>query len=305
MKNLCNPKTIIKIIFKLIKRKLKSITELLFYLPELFSPKGYIYVYISSKYYQKHNGNWGDDLNLTLLEFISGKKIIHARCRLINSEYYLCIGSILQWFGNKNAIVWGSGLIGPLQVNPCKKFLAVRGPLTRQELIKQGFECPEIYGDPALLLPRYYNPPINKIYKIGLICHYTECENPVILRLIEKYSLLFIDIKNYGHWNNFVDKVLSCEYIISSSLHGLIISDAYNIPNLWCQFTDSNSEYNHFKFKDYYLSIGKDITDLNGLPFRFDKEITMDEIIALINSKWSSPKIDLDQLLSVCPFKKM
>lgn len=75
----------------------------------------------------------------------------------------------------------------------------------------------------------------------------------------EHSHCLFIDIQNYPTWHNFIDQILSCEMILSSSLHGIIVADAYGVPNLWCKFTDYEAPGKGFKFKDYYLSVGKSI----------------------------------------------
>lgn len=64
----------------------------------------------------------------------------------------------------KNTEVWGAGIIDgtkKLRYKP-KKVYAVRGPLTRKVLLAQGVKCPEIYGDPALLVAKYYQPKIEK-----------------------------------------------------------------------------------------------------------------------------------------------
>ena len=39
-------------------------------------------------------------------------------------------------------------------------------------------ECPEIYGDPALLYPLFYKPNVKKEYKYGIIPHFAHQENP-------------------------------------------------------------------------------------------------------------------------------
>ena len=61
-----------------------------------------------------HN-NWGDDINFYLLEKIAGKKVIFRNKsllhRLLPFTNYICIGSILGWYENKNAIIWGAGFI--------------------------------------------------------------------------------------------------------------------------------------------------------------------------------------------------
>src|SRR5690606_8857665 len=88
-----------------------------------------------------------------------------------DKTHYATIGSILHHV-TKDSIVWGSGIIDKQQPIEKADFLAVRGPHTREFLLELGYECPEVYGDPALLLSKHYYPEIEKKYKIGIIPHY-------------------------------------------------------------------------------------------------------------------------------------
>ena len=106
--------------------------------------------------------------------------------------------------------------------------------------------------------------------------------------------MLIINPKQFYKWNSFIDDICSCEAIVSSSLHGIIIADAYEIPNVWISL-DENHPDDNFKFKDYYLSVNKDISK----PLNFDT-ITSEVIQDHLQS-WQKPTIDLDKLLSVCP----
>lgn len=109
--------------------------------------------------------------------------------------------------------------------------------------------------------------------------------------------MLIINLKQFSSWNSFIDDICSCNTILSSSLHGIIIADAYEIPNAWISL-DENHPDNNFKFKDYYLSVGKDRTQ----PLNFDT-MTSEQIQDCVQH-WRKPNIDLDKLLSVCPFYK-
>lgn len=51
-------------------------------------------------------------------------------------------------------------------------------------------------------------------------------------------SVKLISLTNYKKWNGIIKEFLECECILSSSLHGLIISDAYKNPNVWIKFSN-------------------------------------------------------------------
>src|SRR5690554_5121471 len=90
--------------------------------------------------------NFGDDLNRVLVQLISGKKVIPYKysivSRLRKRVNYLCIGSIISQLSNEQSIIWGSGVLSPEFPLASKPFsvLAVRGPLSRDYLLKQGVD---------------------------------------------------------------------------------------------------------------------------------------------------------------------
>lgn len=287
---------------KLLRHILLEKITLLTYLPELFSRKGHIYISFAIPRFIKSNYNWGDDVNFVLGEKLSGKKVIPNRYSWFKHTNYLVIGSVVQWYTNSKSIIWGAGLLHPVtELEKPKQVLAVRGPLTRNSLLECGIDCPEVYGDPALLFPLLYKPKITKTHKLGVIRHFTE--QNIDLKIPENINsdeVLMIDICKYGDWTNFIDQILSCETILSSSLHGLIISEAYYIPNLWVSFKKTNKPHACFKYEDFYLSVGKENVKK---PFDYQTELeSNDEMINFIHQTWIKPNINLEPLIESCPF---
>ncbi|MDD6490509.1 MAG: polysaccharide pyruvyl transferase family protein, partial [Clostridia bacterium] len=52
-----------------------------------------------------------------------------------------------------------------------------------------------------------------------------------------------------------IEEIASCEFIYSSSLHGLILADGFRIPNMRVYFS-SAPRGGTFKFDDYYSAYG-------------------------------------------------
>lgn len=241
-------------------------------------------------------GNLGDMINPYLIEKLTGTPPKYWT----KSGKMLAIGSIIR-FAKKGDGVWGTGCPSMDQViEPEAIFHAVRGPLTRRMVLDAGGVCEPIYGDPAWLLPLVYPSRKDaKTHRVGLIRHFTHRNREIRLG----YDVREIEIIRNGRKGieEFLDEVLACEAIVSTSLHGVIIANAYGIPVKLATFVDSCRQIHGdgMKFEDYFLSIGRNnvkATDLNQI----------DRLEGSFSSQCTdNPEkgIDLQALLSAAPFK--
>ena len=248
----------------------------------------------------KHN--WGDDVSIVLARLINPDQhfiVNRYSWNIKKKDNILCIGSIISWMTTHNSIIWGSGVVypdHPISAIP-KKILAVRGPLTREYLLKQNINCPEIYGDPALLFPQYYSPPKIKKYKIGIIPHFRDKNNQIWEKFKKDHDVFIIDVQNVYPWSQFIDDICSCEKLLTSSLHGLIIADSYSIPNVWIELESGESK--RFAFLDYLKSVNKD--EIKA-PIVINDDTNLYDVLK-ITELWRQGTIDLEPLIKVCPFK--
>lgn len=206
--------------------------------------------------------NFGDWLSPVLVAAVAGKPVTYSaldKCDLVG------IGSILHrlknHFWTHRVHVWGSGLIE--QRPPFRSphiFHAVRGKSTAAAIKNQNIKA---MGDPGLLsdmlLPERRR---DKRFRIGIVPHYVDQRNPAIVEFTKQAGVTFIDI--FCETLDFIEQVDRCEFILSSSLHGLIIADALGIPNGWIKLSD-NVRGNDFKFSDYYSVFG--LEKIVPLPF--------------------------------------
>ncbi len=214
-------------------------------------------IIVSARYFIRVD-NFGDRITPFLID-----RIAHRIPALssVDAPHLLGCGSILEG-ANENSIVWGSGFIR--KDSRCPKLSegnvrAVRGTLSLNKL-KEHYSWlrdPPL-GDPGSLLPREYSRRKDPIYPFGVIPHYIDKEHP-FLNYCRSQGGLVIDVQR--DVTDVLDELFLCERILSSSLHGLIVSDAYGIANRWIKLSEGVVGQG-FKFHDYYSTR----TETQGSP---------------------------------------
>ena len=240
--------------------------------------------------------NWGDEINFFFLQNIFKGKVVDYHHT--GNENYLMIGSILNdRFMDGETVVWGSGIQTAKEklTRIPKKVCAVRGPVTHEYLTKNGVKCPKVYGDPAMLIPYCYYPVLPKKYEIGFIPHWSSLSSKETADFCKDKRVHLIKISDYLNWKTFINEILSCKYIVSESLHGLIMAEAYGIPNLWVDVT-LKGVYD-VKFQDFYLSIGKS----NVTPLKVTAKTKIETIMEELENYKPGKMPDMKALVDACP----
>jgi hypothetical protein len=268
-----------------------------------------VYWWSRKKHENAEFDNFGDILVPFILEKTTTQKFRWVKpntdkfLKIFKSKHYFIIGSIIR-MATSQTIVWGAGII-KRDVNVAKcKFLAVRGPLTREILLNQGHNVPEVYGDPAILLSLFHKTAnIRKKYKYALVPHYVDYEI-VLEHYKERTDIKIINLST-NNPEEVIDQILECENIISSSLHGIIVSHALKIPAIWMEISE-NIYGDNIKYYDYYLSLG--INNPKCLNYANYSIKELDEIF-LKNKDITLPNLELYNnllfsLVKSFPFKK-
>jgi pyruvyltransferase len=234
-------------------------------------------------------GNVGDMVTPWLLDkcLVSYRWVSAAQ-----THKFLMCGSIAIW-SKQGDVLWGTGnshqsLVG--RISPNVTVLAVRGPETAFRLRQCGIDCPDIYGDPALLLPRFFRPPEQeKLVDVGIVPHYKDVDLALsAAHANDVWNCRVIrPLRSVKNVATFVYELLTCRRIISSSLHGLILAHAYGLPARWVEFSD-HVFGGGLKFRDYLQSVG-----LRTYEPRWPRD-----------RDWHTPDldIDLDRLWSTRPW---
>jgi pyruvyltransferase len=167
-------------------------------------------------------------------------------------------------------------------------FLSVRGPLSRNILLKKNNNVPEIYGNLLLLISKYYTPIIITEYIDKIIIITDSKSYDLYLNTLNNDKYIIIDINE--EWTNIINKIYSCKSIISLTLEGIILADSYNKPNILLK----NNEINSFLLKDYYLSQNRELIIIDDIfNLKEDENINYN----------TTNIINIEKLIEIFPFK--
>ncbi|POG06505.1 hypothetical protein BGP84_18750 [Pseudomonas putida] len=200
--------------------------------------------------------NFGDYLSAEVVEFASGKKIVWAP---VKSADMIAIGSVLGRESKAKFLcfprklhIWGTGTgVAEERFSGRHHYHAVRGQLCADRI--HDTRVPPVLGDPGLLSPAIVKKPSRKSARIGIIPHIHDRTSPVIQDLRRRLSgSRVIDV--FSPVKQVLAEIASCDFILSTSLHGLIVADSYGVPNKW-MVMERNPHW-EFKFQDYYSSFG-------------------------------------------------
>lgn len=198
--------------------------------------------------------NIGDQLAPVIFRYVMKAKELNPNVKVQKIRHLLTIGSLLD--GNHaDAVVWGSGILGIEGIRRLadrKKYMkydirAVRGPISREILESMGYICPQIYGDPGILMPLIYDPKIksDKKYRVSVIYSYSTPEK----EKTKEYHTIDIRTSDY---EKVIDEIIASEQIISESLHGIILAETYGIPAILLR--KKGVDAFPLKYYDWYYS---------------------------------------------------
>jgi len=227
--------------------------------------------------------NFGDLLTPALLKAYG---LTPVYCHNANDSQIASTGSIIGRLpADYSGIVLGSGLLSDnrnLRL-PLARILALRGELTKERL-QVNQEIP--LGDPGLLCSDLLRRrDSTKKTFLGIVPHYEDRDHEVFHALSRRYKKEIQIINVQRSPRSVVKDIDSCQHILSSSLHGIVVADALDIPNCWTALS-SRVIGKGFKFRDYYSAFG-----VERSPFTLNVNSPLTKII----DSMATPPADVER----------
>jgi hypothetical protein len=206
-------------------------------------------------YYWAERPNFGDRMAPLLLERFAG--IPSVEWDTISRSLIASVGSILEhipplWDG----YILGSGRLFEdsrlLLSTKTATIYALRGPLSAK-----GLKGDYALGDPGLLTDELVGYQ-EKAWDLGIVPHWLDKELVPRFRKVVKPPHTVLAINPADDPLTVLRQIGSCRRIVTSSLHGMIASDAFTIPRRVELCPRLLKEGGTFKFRDYSASIASE-----------------------------------------------
>lgn len=197
----------------------------------------------------------------------------------------------------ENCVVWGSGILTrDASCRPPARVHAVRGPRTRQRLLALGIDCPACFGDPGLLLPAVSGVTRQPVEaRLGIVPHFRDRPGAAAV-FNNQQDVFLIDVRYPVE--EVLRNIASCEAVVSSSLHGVIVAHALGVPVVWAEL-GGNLRGDGVKFLDHFEAVGI------SKPQRLESGLTR-SAAQLREASLDAPRPVvaslLEPLLRACPF---
>lgn len=204
--------------------------------------------------------NFGDYLSPLLVGVLSRKRVEYSP---VQQADMIAIGSVLgrerkaKAFGflPRRLHIWGTGTGAEhARYSGRHYYHAVRGALTLAQV--EDIKTAPVLGDPGLLSPMLLSnrkAHAVKRIRVGIIAHYADKAEPAVSRLLESIpGAQLIDV--FSPVEEVLSQISSCDFVLSSSMHGLIVADSFGVPNQWLLL--SRGRISEYKFSDYYSVFG-------------------------------------------------
>ena len=280
--------------------------------------------------------NFGDTLSAMIVAGMAGVPVRRANFDQ-PTERMVSVGTIGHNQRNGVLHFWGTGVDADRNpVNPKLKGYvrpentefhvhALRGPNSARTFRAAGIEAPEIFGDPAWVLPRFWPmTDVKKTHDLGVVLHITELDGRTPRAAVKAAMRRYQIPKEFAGrirlintlcpptvdgMRNKIAEIVSCRAIVSTSLHGLVISETYGIPCAWfatygngegkmLDLEDPTHAIDH-RMRDFYSGVGR--TALSS--FCLDRADLSDwgKVLDWVHSNWTPVSYDDKPLIRAFP----
>ena len=221
--------------------------------------------------YWSHVRNIGDTINPYIVKHLTGLDPFFQDD--YTREHLLAVGSVF-FVAENTSHIWGSGILLPntdLSRVDITKVHAVRGHLTLQKLRDHFGTVADLpLGDPSIFadeLPDVvrFQQEHTITHRVAVVPHHDWVAHDYIRMLGRNDDVVVLSPTTDRL--DFLRGIISAEYVVSQSLHGLVFAEIFGKPHVWINHRDRSDLF--FKFADWFSTTQEPI----GGPIVFGPDL--------------------------------